>query len=241
MRWRLGSERALPVEGGLRGQGQSKGACNQGHRRPVIACWARRAPLRAGAYRREARARLRCVGAAPELTGLPRTATGWTLAASRRTVGGCQRLAVRRHSPKAGVVVRPRSLLAIAAATAVIVSAAILAVAARSAGRRTRSQPSALLRFPGWQRDLGVCRGRRVPRHDVPTRGALGTAGTKSPPWFFFLLSAAALIGWAVVTIAIVQAEVGIDGDNARSQRGFILLGTAIFICCWKSSAAASS
>jgi hypothetical protein len=59
---------------------------------------------------------------------------------------------------------------------------------------------------------------------------ALSTAGAPRPPWFFYLLSAAAFVGWALVTVDAVQEKAGLDGDNATTQQGFILLGTAIFI-----------
>ena len=59
---------------------------------------------------------------------------------------------------------------------------------------------------------------------------AMGSSGTPMPPRFFYVLSAAAFVGWAFVTIDIVQAKAGIDGDNATTQQGFILLLTAIFV-----------
>jgi hypothetical protein len=58
----------------------------------------------------------------------------------------------------------------------------------------------------------------------------LQSPATPKSPWFFYALSAIAFVGWALVTIDLVQSEAGLTGENATSQQGFILLATAIFL-----------
>ena len=59
---------------------------------------------------------------------------------------------------------------------------------------------------------------------------AMGSSGTPMPPWFYYVLSAVAFVGWTLATLDVVQSKAGLTGDNATTQQGFILLATAIFI-----------
>jgi zinc transporter ZupT len=50
------------------------------------------------------------------------------------------------------------------------------------------------------------------------------------PRWFFYVLAAAAFVGWAISVIDPVAAKAGIEGDNAETQKFAVLAGAAFII-----------
>jgi hypothetical protein len=56
------------------------------------------------------------------------------------------------------------------------------------------------------------------------------TSSAPKPRWFFYLLAAAAFVGWAIATIDPVARRIGITGDNAETQKFAVLAITAFVI-----------
>jgi|GEM_PF-4208174 len=55
-------------------------------------------------------------------------------------------------------------------------------------------------------------------------------ANTPMPRWYFYPLSAAALVLWSIAVVEVVGQEAGTGGGNAEAQKTFVIAAGAFFI-----------